>query len=116
MKIDILGNKIDLTPSIKKYVNDKLVPLGKMISRFEKEGETTLFVEIARATRHHKKGDVFYVEATVSLPGKTLRAENFADDARDGIDSIRKVLKLELQKFKEKKEDKKYGRKTKKVF
>lgn len=115
MRVDILGNKLDLTPSIKKYIYDKFVPLGKALSRFEHEGETVLFVEIARSTKHHKKGDVFYAEATLKLPGKTIRAERFDVDARASIDAVKNILREEIKKFKEKKEEK-YGKKRREDF
>lgn len=114
MRIDVLGNKLDLTPSIKKYIDEKFTPLGKMLSRFEHEGETILFIEIARSTKHHKKGDVFYAEATLKLPGKTLRAEHFDVNIRTSIDMIRGVLREEIKKFKEKKQEK-YGKREKNI-
>jgi len=115
MRVDILGNKLDLTPSIKKYINDKFVPLEKALSRFEHEGETVLFIEIARTTRHHKKGNVFYAEATIKLPGKTIRAEHFDVDVRTSIDAVKDVLREEIKKFKEKKQEKN-GKKREKGF
>ena len=111
MKINILGNKLDLTPSIKKYINDKFLPLGKTISRFEYERETVLFVEIARSTKHHKKGDVFYAEATLELPQKTIRGEHFDKDIRTSIDVVKDIIKEEIRKYKEIQEQKKYGKK-----
>jgi ribosomal subunit interface protein len=111
MKINILGNKLDLTPSIKKYIQDKFISLEKMLSRFEKEGEVMLFVEIARSTKHHRKGDVFYAEATLELPQKKLRVEHFDADVRASIDVIKDTLRNELKKYKEIQEQKKYGKK-----
>ncbi len=115
MRVDVLGNKLDLTPSIKKYIDDKFAPLGKMLSRFEYGGEIVLFIEIARSTKHHKKGDVFYAEATLELPGKTIRAEHLDIDVRTSIDMVKDVLREEIKKFKEKKQEK-YGKKREKNF
>lgn len=101
MRINILGTRINLTPSIKKYIELKIGSLKKFISRYEQEGEITVFVEIARSTEHHKHGDVFYAEATLHLPKKTLRVEHKDFDIRVAIDSVRDALKLELKKYKE---------------
>ncbi len=116
MKINILGSKLDLTPSIKKYIEDKFTPLGKVLSRFEKEGEIALFVEIARSTKHHKKGDVFYAEVTLELPKKTMRVEHYNEDVRTSIDAVKDILKEEIKKYKEIREQKKYGKKGEQIF
>lgn len=101
MKIQILATKISLAPSIKKYIELKIGSLQRFISRYEKQGEVAVFVEIARTTKHHKHGDVFYAEATLHLPKKTLRAEYESFDIRVAIDLMRDVLKRELKKYKE---------------
>ena len=100
MKISILAKDIDLTPSIKKYVEMKMGVLGKTIGKYEKEGALTLFVEIARSTKHHKHGDVFYAEAMLGLPGKTLRAEHFHSDIRVAINGVKGILKEKISKYK----------------
>jgi ribosomal subunit interface protein len=102
MNITIVAKKLDLTPSIKKFTIDKFGTLSRMVSSFEKEGALDCFVEISRATRHHKSGEVFYTEATVRFPGKTLRAEAYDVDARIAIDAVKDILKSEIKKFKEK--------------
>jgi len=101
MKIEILGTQLDITPSIKKYIEEKIGSLDKMVSRFEHEGDVVAYVEIARSTKHHKHGDVFYAEATLGLPGKTLRAEHEHEDIRGAIDMVRDTLRGEMKKYKE---------------
>ena len=100
MRIDINASKIDLTPSLKKYVNMKMGSLSRFVKRFEKEGELTVFFEVARATKHHKHGDVFYAEANLKLPGKLLRAESYNSDIRVAVDSVKTTLKQEIVKYK----------------
>ena len=107
MIIHILAKKLDLTPSIKKFTEDKFGTLSRLVSSFEKEGALDCFVEISRATRHHKSGDVFYTEATVRLPGKTIRAEARDVDARIALDAVKDTLKSEIKKYKEKVQEKK---------
>jgi ribosomal subunit interface protein len=102
MNITIVAKKLDLTPSIKKFIEDKFGSLARMMSSFEKEGGLDCFVEISRTTRHHKSGEVFYTEATMRLPGKTLRAEASDLDIRIAIDGVKDTLKAEINKYKEK--------------
>lgn len=102
MKIIIKATALDLTPALKVYLEQKLGAIGKLLRRFEKEGETELRVEIARNTRHHRHGPVFMAEANLRLPGKMLRATENHIDARAAIDRIENKLKLEVEKYKTK--------------
>ena len=100
MKIDILGTRLELTPSLRAYVGEKIGGVGKLITRFEKQGEITAFVELARTTRHHRKGEVFYTEVTIRLPGRTIRVEESHANLRAAIDRAKDRLKVELARFK----------------
>ncbi len=101
MKIAIKSTKIELNDSLKEYVNNKFLTLGKIIKSFELKGELLLKVEIARTTNHHNKGDVFYVECSLPISGKTLRIEENNEDMHSAIDIAKDRMKVELEKFKE---------------
>ncbi len=102
MVIQVKGTLLELTPAIREYVEEKMAPLGKFLKRFEQKGDLQLFVEIARSTKHHHRGDVFYAEATLTVLGNVLRVEHYDADARVAIDVVRDKLKLELERYKEK--------------
>lgn len=102
MKINIKATKLDLTPAIKEYIEIKIGSVSHFIKRFESGGEAEISVEIARTTKHHHKGDVFYAEANLKLPKKTIRAEHSDFDIRVAIDNVKKILKEEVSKYKEK--------------
>ena len=110
MKIDIKGTLLELTPAIKEYVQKKLAPLSRLMKTFEAEGETTAFIEIARTTKHHKRGEVYYAEATLLFAGKSLRVERYHRDIRAAIDLMRDTLKAEILRQKEKVERKRIGK------
>lgn len=106
MRIDIKGTQLELTPSLKTFINQKIGAVGKLLARFERDGELTLFFEVARTTKHHRHGDVFYAEATLAFPGgQTIRIEENDADARVAIDRVRDRLKLEIQKQKDRKSE-----------
>ena len=105
MKVNLLASRLDLTPSIKKFVVDKFGALERTVKAYEKEGEKTVFIEIARSTKHHKQGDVFYAEATLGLPGKTLRAEHVHSDIRVAVNEVRDILKEKIRDYKGKIEE-----------
>ena len=102
MKINIESTGLELTPSIKTYIEKKLTPLGRIIKRFEAKGEITAFVEVGRSTKHHKHGDVFRASIDIEMPGKKLFAENESPDLRTAIDMVKNKIKDDIQKFKEK--------------
>jgi len=76
--------------------------LDKFISKkFEEKGEIKVEIEIARLTKHHRQGDVFYAEANIHLPRKILRAEHSDWDVRVAIDKVKDKLQQEIKKYKE---------------
>ncbi|MEE8131856.1 MAG: ribosome-associated translation inhibitor RaiA [Candidatus Paceibacterota bacterium] len=102
MKIIIKATKLDLTPAIYEYIEEKIGPLNRFIKRFEAKSEVKVEVEIARSTKHHKHGNIFCAEANMHLPGKVLRAEHSDWDIRVAINNIKNKLQQEIKKYKEK--------------
>jgi len=101
MQIIIKSKNLDLTPSIKEYVEMKIGSLNHLLERFEANSEIKTEIEIARTTKHHKQGDVFYAEANLHLPKKILRAEHYDSDVRIAVDEIKNKLHIEIMKYKE---------------
>jgi len=102
MKISIKTTNLDLTPSLKTFINTKLNNIEKIIQKFNTEGAVMIELELARTTKHHLKGDVFMAEANLKLPGKTLRAVDKNEDIRTAIDNMRQILQREITKYKTK--------------
>lgn len=104
MKINIRANKIELTPSMSKYIEDKIRSLEKFIKVFEVGGESKVVIEMARTSKHHLHGEVFCAEASLNLKKHILRAEEIDEDAYAAIDKVKDTLKTEILKLKEKEE------------
>lgn len=102
MKITIKSTNLDLTPPLRTYIETKLGRLGKLLQKMEKNQEFLLRVEVARATRHHKKGNVYDAEANLDIGKNVLRAESENWDARLAINEVYRELEREIIKFKEK--------------
>ena len=102
VKINIKATGLDLTPSLKTYIKDKLGTLSGFVKRFDAEGLAEIWLEVARVTKHHHKGSVFKAEADLRLPKKILRAEHLDIDVRTAIDVLRNKLRLEIEKYKTK--------------
>jgi ribosomal subunit interface protein len=94
---------LDVTAPLETYIEEKLMPLAKLVKPFEKNGETELRLEVARTSAHHRKGEeVFSASADLELPGKVLRGEAMAEDIRKAIDEVRDMLHAEIEKYKAK--------------
>lgn len=97
MNISIKTTKLDLTPSIKEYVEEKVERLGRFIKAQEAK------VELGR-DQHHNKGDVFRAEIMLFLGSKVMRAEAESGDIYASVDLVIPKLKEQISKFKDKRE------------
>ena len=88
---------MDLTPPVKKYVEEKVGNLGKFIAAQEAK------VELER-DKHHHSGLVFRAEVTVIVGGKVMRADISAEDIYAAIDLVIPKLKEQIGKFKDKRQ------------
>ncbi len=114
MQINIKGTEMDLTPSLKTYIEDKLGSLAKFIKKFDEPGMAELSLEVGRTSKHHRKGLVYKAEGRLPLPNKVLYAVEYHDDLRKAIDALKRVLRLEIEKYKTKHSEKKPARPSKK--
>ena len=103
MRIEFKYTRLESTPSVEEYAVKRLGSLGRFLRSFEKNGEITMFVEIARSNSRHRKGDVFYAEAMFeTVPGgKKMRAEHEGPDIRLAIDEVKEKLKTEIRRHKD---------------
>lgn len=101
MRIHVSAQGIDITPSLRDYIDEKLGSLSKFIKVFDKTGQAKILVEIARTTGHHKKGKVYRAAVELDLPPKNvLRAEECSEDLRAAIDAVKNKLSQEIRKYK----------------
>jgi len=102
MKIDLKYTQFQPSADIEEYAMKRLGSLERFLKSFEKSGEITMFVEIARSTKHHRKGNVFYAEAMFQTDGKVMRAEATGPDIRLALDEVKEKLKKEIRRYKDK--------------
>lgn len=112
MKISIKSTGFTLTPSINQYIEKRLGAISKLLKKQEEEGSVEMRVEVARTTRHHKKGEVYKAEVNLKIPGKLLRAAKDDEDLMVAIDEIANTLRLEVEKYKSKNEPKAKARRS----
>lgn len=96
MKITIKGTNIELSDSIRQYVERKIGGLTKFANP-----PTECWVEVERTTYHHQGGDIFRAEAQIRLPGaSSIRAEATEGDLHQAIDEVKDELQRQLKRYK----------------
>jgi ribosomal subunit interface protein len=109
MKIIIESVDMELSEAVRKYIEGKFRTLEKFLTRFEGAGELPLHVVVIRTTRHHRKGEVYEITADIRVLKKSLRVAEMGDDVRTAAVLAKDVLRMEIEKYKEKMADKKRG-------
>lgn len=102
MRIDIKSRNLDIDSTLVEYVEKKIGSVSRFTERFDKKEELIAFIELARTSKHHKKGNVFYAEVTLNLPGARIRVEHTATNIRLAINSVKDELQSRVKKYKEK--------------
>lgn len=100
MKVTIKATNLDLTPEVKKAIEEKIAVLDKFLSYTDPSVEA--FIEVAAETRHHQKGNIYYAEATIKVPGEIIRAEAREENIYKAINTVKDELQVNLKKYKEK--------------
>lgn len=102
MNINITTKNLELTPAISGHIEKKMAMIEKLIKKPVARGAASLDFEVARTTKHHKKGAVYYAEANLLLVGHKIRAEQTGENIYQAIDAVKQLLKQEISKHKEK--------------
>lgn len=102
MKLAIKGINVSLTPSLRRYVEEKLVrSVTRIFARDPGWEATTLELELICETHHHKRGMIWRAVANAKLPGKQFRHNAEAEDIHAAVDGLEDILKREFTKYKE---------------
>lgn len=95
MRIIITGRKLALTDAIESYVIKKVNAMEKFF-----DGIIRADVVVGEDTKSHKKGNVFFAEAKLEVPGYDVFVRKEAAELYTAIDSLKDHLERELKKYK----------------
>lgn len=98
MNIQIKHTNFNMTPDIEEYLNSKVSSVEKFLSVPNNE-EILVKAEIEKST-HHKKGEVFRVEFTMTVHGVLYRSEVTSFDPRGAIDLAKDQLEKQIRRKK----------------
>lgn len=96
MQITIKAKKLDLTPALRQYAEEKVGKLARFYDRI-----SVARVDLERRL-HREKGDIFRAEINLDVPRrKVIRAEVEANDIYAAIDLVIPKLEKTISRFKE---------------
>ncbi len=99
MKMNIKSTNLELTPAIKKYVEEKMSGIEHFLG---KEPVINFDIEVELTTKHHNKGEIFRAEANLEIVKDLLRVEKTEADLYKAIDKVKDHLVELIKKHKEK--------------
>ena len=111
MKTTIKATNLNLTPEIKRAIEEKIATLDKFIPHINTPVEA--FVEVALETCHHKQGNIYYAEANIKVPGKIIRSEAKEENIYRAINTVKDELQVLLKKYKKRQNENKGRDKSK---
>ena len=98
MIVTIHGTGIELTPAIREYAETKIESLTKFFDQITKAE-----IDVGMTTQHHNKGEIYYADVNLHIPGNVLRVSKEEKDLYKAIDTVKDHLKIDLEKIKGKK-------------
>ncbi len=97
MKIVISGRGVELTEAIKDYVQKKFGGLEKFFACIARADVT-----IGMENHHHQKGEIFFAECKLAVPGNDVFDKKTAGSVYAAVDLLHDYLAAELKKHKAK--------------
>lgn len=97
MNIIIKATNIELTSNIKEYIEKKINSLDKYFNNIIEAR-----VEIGANSKRCQKGEIFFAEANIKVPGKLLRVVKTEKKLFKAIDKTKDHLRVILHRHKEK--------------
>lgn len=90
----LLSTGLVLGADVRAYLDTKI----GHIEKFLPPGPARANVELGRTTRHHRHGDIYRAEMTLSVPGAEFRAVAEHDDLMAALDTVKDEIIAELKK------------------
>ena len=105
MQINLQSKNIELTEEIKGYALKRMESLDTFVSNIkDKKGEVKAIFEISKSTNHHKAGEIFHADCSITIDGENFYAESDDEDWHSSIDEVAEKLFNEISKNKDRKQ------------
>ncbi len=97
MKIIIRGVNIDLTPSIRAFVEEKVGSVEKFLNALD-YGLAEARVEVGKPSEHHRTGFIYYAEINLKVGSKLFRGVAEHADLHTAVDFARNEIEEQIKK------------------
>lgn len=94
MDIQITGKNVEVSPTVREYIERKLSKLGNHLAALDE-----FKVELSQE-RTRSPNDRFVVQMTVNCAGALLRGESRAINLLTAVDEVTKVMARQVERFK----------------
>ncbi len=108
MQIKIKATKIELTPKIKDYIQEKMNMLEKYLGSIQ---VLNCDIEVGMSIGNQASGEIYRAEANLEVPGELLRVEKTEKDLYKAIDKVKDHLVRSIRRYKERRMDRNRRRK-----
>lgn len=97
MRVNIRQKNIEVTPALREYIEEKIIRTAEKFLQ-EQAGTDLPFLDIVveRTTMHHRKGDVYCVEANLSIGNRIFHAQSQDSEVRSACDIVEEELEREM--------------------
>jgi putative sigma-54 modulation protein len=95
MRLQVKGKNVEVSPSIRDYVEKKIGKLDKQLA-----DATQVEVELSEL-RNPSIAESHVAEATIFTKGPTLRAQESSSDMRSAIDRLVAKLERQVKRYRE---------------
>jgi len=102
MQIKIKATKIELTPKIKEYIQEKMDMLEKYLGSIQ---VLNCDVEVGMSVGSQVSGKIYRAEVNLEVPGDLLRVEKTEKELFKAIDKVKDHLTRSIRRYKQKKID-----------
>jgi len=101
MRVTIREKNLEITPALRVYIEQKILnPARKLLKGIAETELPILDLEFSRTTEHHRKGRVYYAEATLTIGKIKLRASVEEENIRSCCDFLKDELENKIKRFK----------------
>ena len=94
-----------LTDALTDYAIKRVTNLGKLLQKIQEAGgEILVHFEIEKTTNHHRNGEVFRAECSITINGKQYYAEFTDENMYAAIDGVKDIVLRDVKKDREKRQ------------
>lgn len=104
MNINIKATKIELTPEIKGYIQEKMDMLEKFLGRVQ---VLNCDIEVGMSVGGQQSGEIYRAEVNLEMPGELIRVAKTEKELFKAIDKVKDHLARSIRRYKEIRIDKK---------